>query len=280
MSRHGLIWNERVGSRPATSGRVRASKKGFNGGGAPAQKNGAIKQRALAALESVRLADRRRAYPHQLSAGERQRVAIARALATRPRVLLADEPLNSVDEENGALITRLLEEAAATGTTVIVATHRHTFAASRILRLPSEKVVLNGARRHVPNGNGQAGGHQNGNVNGASNGNGNGHVNGASTRVAWWRLVIPARKRHHNTPTVSRLPLWRLSAAFLANSYRLDVLIVLRSWRRGARLTTTVIGTVAPLLMLCGTVALVGIAVEGAVADQASQASIVRVHLP
>jgi len=245
----------------------------------PQVPNKTIQQRALAALESVKLADRRRAYPHQLSAGERQRVAIARALATRPRVLLADEPLNSVDEENGALITRLLEEAAATGTTVIVATHRHTFAASRILRLPSEKVVLNGARRHVLNGNGQAGGHQNGNANGASNGNGNGHVNGASTRVAWWRLVIPARQRHHNTPNVSRLPVWRRSAAFLANSYRLVVLNGLRSWSRDARLTTPVIGTIALLLMLCGTLALVGIAVEGAVADQASQASIVRVYL-
>src|SRR5438445_11501757 len=60
MSRHGLIWNERVGSRPATSGRVRASKKGFNGGRAPAQKNGATKHRAgtsgeLAAEPAVKL---------------------------------------------------------------------------------------------------------------------------------------------------------------------------------------------------------------------------------
>ncbi|TME03440.1 MAG: ATP-binding cassette domain-containing protein [Chloroflexi bacterium] len=241
----------------------------------PQVPNKTIKQRALEALESVKLADRRRAYPHQLSAGERQRVAIARALAIKPRILLADEPLNSVDEENAALITHLLEEAAAAGTTVIVATHRHTFAASRILRLPSEKVVTNGARRPAINANG----HQNGHANGGSYGNGNGHANGDSSAHAWWRLAIPARERPRKAPQAPRLPLWRRSAALLANGYRLVVLNGLRSWSRDSRLTTPVIGTIALLLMLCGTLALVGIAVEGAVADQASQASIVRVYL-
>ena len=243
--------------------------------------NKTIRKRALEALESVKLADRARAYPHQLSAGERQRVSIARALATKPRVLLADEPLNSVDEANGALITHLLEAAAVAGTTVIVATHRHTFAASRILRLPSEKVVTNGAKRPAINGNGHANGHQNGNGNGnvSSNGNGNGHVNAAPSALAWWRLVIPARERQRKSPKALRLPLWRRAGASLANGYRLVVLNGLRSWSRDARLTTPVIGTIALLLMLCGTLALVGIAVEGAVADQASQASIVRVYL-
>ncbi len=245
----------------------------------PQVPNRTIKQRALEALESVKLADRRRAYPHQLSAGERQRVAIARALATRPRVLLADEPLNSLDEEGGALVTRLLEDAAAAGTTVIVATHRHTFAASRILRLPSEKVVTNGAKRPAINGDGHANGHANGHDHGASNGNGNGHANPAARLPAWWRLVIPPRTRHRITPKVPRPPLWRRSAAVLANSYRLVVLSGLRSWSRDVRLTTPVIGTIALLLTLCGTLALVGIAVERAVADQASQASIVRVYL-
>src|SRR5438876_21368 len=188
--------------------------------------NKTIRKRALEALESVKLADRARAYPHQLSAGERQRVSIARALATKPRVLLADEPLNSVDEANGALITHLLEEAAVAGTTVIVATHRHTFAASRILRLPSEKVVTNGAKRPAINGNGHANGHQNGNGNGnvSSNGNGNGHVNAAPSALAWWRLVIPARERQRKSPKALRLPLWRRAGASLANGYGLVVL--------------------------------------------------------
>src|ERR1700675_273867 len=83
-----------------------------------------IKRRALDALEALSLAHRRGAYPHQLSAGERQRVAVARALSGRPKVLLADEPLASIDDDNAQIVMRLLEEAAANGTAVIVATHR------------------------------------------------------------------------------------------------------------------------------------------------------------
>jgi len=243
----------------------------------PQVPNRTIKQRALQALESVNLAHRRRAYPHQLSAGERQRIAVARALATRPRVLLADEPLASMDEENAAIITHLLEDAAANGTTVIVASHRHTFAASRILRLPSARVMTNGARRPALNANGHANGSSNGNGNG--NGHGNGHTNGAIVRPAWWRVVIPTRERQHRGAKAPRLPLWRRAVAFTANGYRLVVLSGLRSWSRDVRLTTPVIGTIALLLMLCGTLALVGIAVEQAVADQAGQASLVRVYL-
>ncbi|TMF20745.1 MAG: hypothetical protein E6I35_01585 [Chloroflexi bacterium] len=76
-----------------------------------------------------------------------------------------------------------------------------------------------------------------------------------------------------------RLPLWRRALAFGANGHRLVVLNGLRSWSRDARLHMPVIGTIALLLMLCGTLALAGIAVEGVVADQASQASIVRVYI-
>jgi ABC-type ATPase involved in cell division/cell division protein FtsX len=245
----------------------------------PQVPNRTIKRRALEALESVKLADRRRAYPHQLSAGERQRVAIARALATRPRVLLADEPLSSMDDANAEVITHLLEEAAAAGTTVIVATHRHTFAANRILRLPSAKVMTNGARRPALNGNGHANGQANGHANGHSNGNGNGHATAAQSRGRWWRLVIPARERQHRGPKARRLPLWRRSLAFTANGYRLVVPNGLRSWSRDVRLTTPVIGTISLLLVLCGVLSLVSIAVERSIADQASQASIVRVYL-
>ncbi len=243
----------------------------------PQVPNRAIKQRALEALESVKLADRRRAYPYQLSAGERQRVAIARALATRPLLLLADEPLSSMDADNAAVITHLLEQAAAGGTTVIVATHRHTFAASRILRLPSAKVVTNGARRPLSDGNGHANEHSNGNGNGHSNPNGKGRA--AALIPSALRLMIPARDRPRRVPKVRRLPLWRRAAAFTANGYRLVILNGLRSWSRDVRLTTPVIGTISLLLVLCGVLSLVGIAVERAIADQASQASLVRVYL-
>jgi ABC-type ATPase involved in cell division/cell division protein FtsX len=244
----------------------------------PQLPNRTIKERALQALESVQLAHRSRAYPHQLSAGERQRIAVARALATRPRVLLADEPLAALDDENAAIITRLLEEAAAGGMTVVIATHRHTFAASRILRLPSARVVSNGARRPALNGN-AIGVSNGGNGNGNWNGNGNGHAIAVVVRAPWWRAVAPVRERPKRVAKASQLPLWKRSLALTSNSYRLVVLNGLRSWSRDARLTTPVIGTIALLLMLCGTLALVGIAVERVAADQAGQASLVRVYL-
>jgi ABC-type ATPase involved in cell division/cell division protein FtsX len=259
----------------------------------PTVPNRTIKQRAQSALESVKLGERRTAYPHQLSAGERQRIAVARALATGPSVLLADEPLAGLDDENAAVVTRLLEGAADAGTTVIVASHRHTLGATRILRLPSARVMTNGAKRGAKNGYVHANGHSNGQSNGHSNGhagaNGNGTAIGlgngtARTAVAsrWpalLRLVIPARERAHRSPKVPRLPIWRRSLAYAANAYRLVVLSGLRSWSRDVRATAPVVGTVALLLVLCGTLAMVGLAVKGAIADQASQASIVRVYL-
>jgi cell division transport system ATP-binding protein len=249
----------------------------------PAVPNRTIKQRAQAALESVKLGERRKAYPHQLSAGERQRIAIARALATRPTVLLADEPLAGLDEENAAIVTQLLQDAANAGTTVIVASHRHTLPATRILRLPSARVMTNGARRSVANGNGHANGHSNGHTNGQAHGNGNGNGNGDTSAATVWpallKRVIPARERAHKAPKVPRLPIWRRSIAYAANAYRLVVLSGLRSWSRDVRATAPAIGTIALLLVLCGTLAMVGVAVKGAIADQASQASIVRVYL-
>jgi cell division transport system permease protein len=67
--------------------------------------------------------------------------------------------------------------------------------------------------------------------------------------------------------------------AWTANGYRLVLLNGLRSWSRDARLTMPVVGTIALLLVLCGSIALVGLALERAVVDQAGQVSIVRVYL-
>jgi ABC-type ATPase involved in cell division/cell division protein FtsX len=245
----------------------------------PSVPNRTIKTRAQAALESVKLGERGKAYPHQLSAGERQRIAVARALATGPTVLLADEPLAGLDDENAAIVTQLLEDAARAGTTVIVASHRHTLPASRILRLPSARVMTNGARRSNGHANGHSNGHSHGNGDVIGNVNGNGHTTGATGWSAVLKLVTPARERIHRAPKAHRLPLWRRSLAYAANVYRLVVLSGLRSWSRDVRATAPAIGTIALLLVLCGTLAMVGIAVKGAIADQASQASIVRVYL-
>ena len=80
--------------------------------------------RADALLERVALTERGHHYATQLSGGEQQRVALARAFATRPPLLLADEPTGNLDSATGALVleimTRLRREH---GTTLVLVTH-------------------------------------------------------------------------------------------------------------------------------------------------------------
>ncbi len=83
-----------------------------------------LRERSLAALAEVGLAERASHLPAQLSGGEQQRVAIARALVVEPSVILADEPTGNLDSRNGAdVVEQLAGLAAQHGATVIVATH-------------------------------------------------------------------------------------------------------------------------------------------------------------
>ncbi len=87
------------------------------------------RRRATDLLERVGLAQVRGRRPSTLSGGERQRVAIARALANQPRLLLADEPTGSLDEETAAQVLEWLDLArAAAGCTLIVVTHERDVA--------------------------------------------------------------------------------------------------------------------------------------------------------
>jgi putative ABC transport system ATP-binding protein len=87
-------------------------------------RNPDLRNRALALLEEVGLAERAIHLPAHLSGGEQQRVAIARALSVEPRVVLADEPTGNLDSTTGGEIIDLLANMAAEhGATVIVATH-------------------------------------------------------------------------------------------------------------------------------------------------------------
>ena len=229
-----------------------------------------IKRRALETLESLGLAHKRNSYPRQMSAGERQRIAVGRALAAKPRVILADEPMASIDDDNARIVMRLLEDAAAAGTAVIVASHRHTFPSSRILRLPAGTILLNGSRKAASNGNGHANGH----------GHGNGNGNGAHAAPPLWRLLLPINQRPRKYASKPKqLPLWRRLVALTANTHRLVVLSGLRSWSRDVRLTAPAIGSMALLLLLCGTLAMVGLAIERVGVQQAAEASLVRVYL-
>jgi len=74
-------------------------------------------------LERVGIQDRAEEFPPVLSGGEKQRVAIARAMVGTPKIVLADEPTGSLDQDSAAHIFRLLRSVHARGATVIIATH-------------------------------------------------------------------------------------------------------------------------------------------------------------
>jgi len=82
------------------------------------------KARVLELLEAVNLSDRGHHKPDQLSGGEQQRVAIARALASKPTMILADEPTANLDSKNGEQIMEIMSRLnKETGVTFIFASH-------------------------------------------------------------------------------------------------------------------------------------------------------------
>jgi putative ABC transport system ATP-binding protein len=94
-------------------------------------------------LELIGLNARADAYPDELSPGEQQCVAIARAVVHDPVLLLADEPLDDIDEESATRIFDMLSILHVVGTTVLMATHSPACAAraERVVTLRNGSIV-------------------------------------------------------------------------------------------------------------------------------------------
>ena len=98
------------------------------------------RERAVAALEKVGLADRMDFYPNQISGGQSQRVAIARAMINDPPLLLADEPTGALDSASGRQVMSLFDSLNDSGTTIVLITHSQDVAA----RAKYKKYILDG----------------------------------------------------------------------------------------------------------------------------------------
>lgn len=82
-----------------------------------------IQKKVRSVLRLVGMEDRQSALPPSLSGGEQQRVAVARAIVGDPKIILADEPTGSLDDDSAKIIMDLLKGVHIRGTTVVIATH-------------------------------------------------------------------------------------------------------------------------------------------------------------
>ena len=95
------------------------------------------RRRVAEALERVQLQNRAKHYPTELSGGQQQRVAIARAIASRPSLILADEPTGNLDSKTSLEIMDIFHQLHRQGNTIVLITHDDEVArqAARIVRI-------------------------------------------------------------------------------------------------------------------------------------------------
>ena len=104
------------------------------------------RERAMASLNRVGLADKYKNLPGQLSGGQQQRVSIARALAGSPSLILADEPTGALDSRTSREVLDFLKQLNEEGNTIVMITHDNSIAleAKRVIRIHDGKINFDG----------------------------------------------------------------------------------------------------------------------------------------
>ena len=104
------------------------------------------RERAMASLKRVGLADKYKNLPGQLSGGQQQRVSIARALAGSPSLILADEPTGALDSRTSREVLDFLKQLNEEGNTIVMITHDNSIAleAKRVIRIHDGKINFDG----------------------------------------------------------------------------------------------------------------------------------------
>ncbi len=109
------------------------------------------RERAIALLDKVGIADQADKLPANLSGGQQQRAAIARALANDPPVLVADEPTGNLDSHTSEAVMQLFADLAADGKTVVMVTHERDLSRyfTRTITLSDGEVVTDNGGQHA-----------------------------------------------------------------------------------------------------------------------------------
>ena len=101
-------------------------------------------------LELLGLTEKREALPGTLSGGQQQRAAIARALASKPAIILADEPTGNLDSKSTKDIMKILNDLNQQGNTIVLITHDDGIAenARRVVRIMDGKIESDITRKN------------------------------------------------------------------------------------------------------------------------------------